>query len=379
MNGSIQHRPDRPRPWKARYRGFTGREHSMSFRRKVDAERWLRDEIGKLDRGVWVDPHGGTVRLAEWSEDWLRGLHVKPKTHAGYRELLDNLVLPTFGNAEVRRITPDKIRHWIADMAESGLSASRMRQATGVLRANLQQAVLDGRLGRNAADGAKVPKTVEREPRFLTADQLRALVQAVENRQHGAGLLVEVAGWSGLRWGEVVALRRRSVNVLARKLSISEAATEVNGKLIFGTTKTHETRTIILPREVAEKVGSRMASLQGDDLIFTAPKGGPLRRSNWSWRVWKPTLQDLEGLVPDDLWIHDLRDTAASLMVASGASILAVSRQLGHVNATVTLERYAHLYDDDLEALAVRLDDRYAEDAAAHTRPKSGPSVIGLS
>ena len=114
-------------------------------------------------------------------------------------------------------------------MAESGLSASRMRQATGVLRANLQQAVLDGRLGRNAADGAKVPKTVEREPRFLTADQLRALVQAVENRQHGAGLLVEVAGWSGLRWGEVVALRRRSVNVLARKLSISASFSSASG------------------------------------------------------------------------------------------------------------------------------------------------------
>ena len=82
--GYIQRREDRPKPWLARYRGPDGKYHGKSFRRKVDAERWLREEEGKSDRDDWVDPAAGKVRFAGWSETWLRGLHsVKPKTLAG--------------------------------------------------------------------------------------------------------------------------------------------------------------------------------------------------------------------------------------------------------------------------------------------------------
>ena len=74
--------------------------------------------------------------------------------------------------------------------------------------------------------------------------------------------------------------------------------------------------------------------------------------------------------------MHDLRHTAASLMISSGASIKAVQRQLGHASAAMTLDLYGHLYDDDLEALADALDQRYARRRAAHTRPKSGGEVF---
>ena len=154
--GSIQKRPDRPKPWRARYRGPDGREHSRSFARRVDADRWLRLELASADRGLWVDPTAGDVVFGDWAEAWFTGLTVKPKTAAGYRSLLESRVLPTFGTVPLRRISPAMVRAWVAEMADEGLSASRQRQARQVLRAALDQAVTDGLIGRNPTDKVKV-------------------------------------------------------------------------------------------------------------------------------------------------------------------------------------------------------------------------------
>ena len=118
--GWIRKRPDRPAPWRAGYRGPDGREHSRSFGRKVDAERWLRDELQKQDRGLWVDPSAGSVGFEAYAEGWFRALTLKPKTTAGYRSLLDSRILPTLGAVELRRITPDFLRMWVANMAADG-------------------------------------------------------------------------------------------------------------------------------------------------------------------------------------------------------------------------------------------------------------------
>ena len=93
-----------------------------------------------------------------------------------------------------------------------------------------------------------------------------------------------------------------------------------------------------------------------DELVFTAPKGGPLRQSNFR-RTWRRAVEASE--VPDDLLVHDLRDTAASLAIATGGSIKAVQRMLGHASAAMTLDTYGSLFTEDLEALADRIDDRY--------------------
>jgi integrase len=365
LSGHIQHRPTyrptgsdeprrRPRPWKARYRGPDGREHSKSFRLKVEAERWLRNELGKADQGNWIDPAAGAVTFGVWVEEWLSGLNVKPKTEAGYRELLDSRILPTFGSIELRHITPTALRRWISVMSSDGLSASRIKQARGVIRAALELAVVDGRIGRNPTVGVKAPAARHREQLFLTAEQVAALAKAAEAKRPRAGLIIEALAYVGLRFGELIALRRESVDILRRRLNVTQAATEIGGKLHFGTPKTHETRSVAMPALVAERMAVHLADVEAGGLVFTAPRGGPLRGSNFRLRVWAPAAEGA-GLDPD-LTPHDLRHTAVSLMIASGASIKAVQRQLGHASATMTLDRYGHLYEDDLDAMAVALD-----------------------
>ena len=369
--GWIRKRPDRPTPWRAGYRGPDGREHSRAFGRKVDAERWLRDELQKQDRGLWVDPSAGAVRFEEYAEEWLQGLVLKSKTIAGYRSLLDSRILSTLGIVELRRINPDFLRAWVAAMAADGLSASRMGQAKRVVSAVLAQAVNDGLIGRNPAETVKVPKTRERDQRYLTAEQVTELADAVEQRMRGGAQLVKLLAYGGLRWGETVALRSNNVDVLRRQVHVRESATLVNGKLVWGSPKSHRSRTIVIPAFLIDEMAP---TLSGDRLVFTSSTGQALRSPNFLRRVWKPAVADL-GL--GDLVPHDLRHTAASLAISAGASVKAVQRMLGHSSAQITLDRYTHLFEDDLEGLAESMDARYG---AAQVRPKRTlERVSGLS
>ena len=247
-------------------------------------------------------------------------------------------------------------------MAAEGLSASRMAQAKRVVSAVLSQALSDGLIGRNPAATVKVPKTQERQPRFLSAEQVTELAGACERRMAGSGVLVKLLSYAGLRWGEAVALRAENVDAMRRLVHVRESATLVNGELVWGTPKSHRARTVVIPRFLADELAPL---LDREGLVFTSPVGAALRSPNFHRRTWQPAVAecDLGDLVP-----HDLRHTAASLAISAGASVKTVQRMLGHGSAQITLDRYSHLFDDDLETLADRTDARYG---AAQVRPKA--------
>jgi integrase len=327
---------------------------------------------------MWVDPTAGNVVFADWVGNWSKGLAVKPKTAAGYQSLLESRVLPTFGPVPLRRITPAMVRAWVAEMAEEGLSASRQRQARQVLHAALDQAVSDGYIGRNPTDHVKVAATRPREHRYLTATEVVAVAAACEGRQDGSGMLVRTLSYAGIRWGEAVALRAQAVDPLRRRIEVRESATEVAGKLVWGSPKNHKSRVVILPTFIADGLGEHMDGLKPEDLVFQSPLGQPLRSGNFGRRVWQPAVAACEL---DGLRVHDLRHTAASLMISAGAQVKAVQRALGHASAAITLDVYAGLFDDDLEALADAVDERYgAVDAAgvAQVWPKPIAPVVEL-
>ena len=123
---------------------------------------------------------------------------------------------------------------------------------------------------------------------------------------------------------------------------------------MFGTPKTHEERTVVVPDFVVERLS--LGGKSDDELVFTAPRGGVLRSSNFRNKIWSPAVE-ASGLAP--LIIHDLRDTAASLAISAGASIKAVQRMLGHASAAMTLDVYGGLFTEDLEELADRLQQKY--------------------
>ncbi len=352
--------------YRARYEGPDGRWHSRTFDRKVDAQRWLADQLSRLNHGMWIDPTAGLVTFDEYASAWLAAkTRIKPKTREGYLSLLRSRILPTFGRVRLAAIDRVLVGSWVRAMTNEGLSSSRIRQARQCLSAILEQAIDDGLIGRNPARRTELPRLEEPEHRFLTAEQVARLSEAMPNHQYAT--MVHVLAYGGLRWGEMAALRRGRVDVLRRRLRIAESVAEISGRLEFGATKTHQTRTVHLPPLVAEMVGHHLEAVDDnpDVLVFTAPKGGPLRYGNTRKTVWDPARSaagdDLADVTP-----HDLRHTCASLMRAAGADVKAIQQQLGHRNATVTLNTYTHLFEGDLTAVMDRLDTH----VASKTRPE---------
>ena len=362
--------------YRARYRDPSGQERKRSFNRKTDAQRFLVSiEDAKL-RGAYVDPAKGKVGFAEWTERWYATTaDLKPGTRRTYRMLLDNQVLPHFGTATLAGIDTLAVREWVAGLVEGGLSPSRIRNAHQVLAQVLAAAVEGGRLARNPAAGVRLPKRVEREMLFLDASQVEQLADAIGPHYR---VLVYFLAYTGLRFGEVVALKTKRLDLLRGRCEVVESATEVGSALVWGPTKTNERRIVRLPRFLVELLGEHLAGQphSPDDLVFTAPLGGPLRERKFLHGQLKPAAQ--RAGLPVTLRAHDLRHTAASLLIREGASVKAVQRSLGHKSAVMTLDRYGHLWPDELEDLAERLDRARAAALAPSARPISGPEVVQL-
>jgi integrase len=337
--------------WLARFRDPSGVQRKRSFARRSDAERYLAGVEADKMRGSFVDPARSKMTVGEWSKPWMAGRsHLKPKTLASYQSLLRTRVLPTWGDTKLVRVSHAEVVAWVAAMRCEGLSASRTRQAYHLLKSMLDDAVKDNRLARNTAAGVDLPRLPTPARRYLTHGQVAALAGEVGPYR----LLVLTFAYSGLRWGEAAALRVANVDLMRGRLTVAEAVADINGAMVFGTPKNHQERSVPVPRFLRDDLATHLAGKTQDDLVFTAPRGGVLRVQNFRRRYFDPAAVrvGLDGLVP-----HELRHTAASLAISAGANVKAVQAMLGHASATLTLDRYGHLFGDELDAVADRLDE----------------------
>lgn len=345
---SITRRPNGQ--WRPRYRDPAGREHARHFDRKVDATRWLDSVTAAIETGTYVDPKASACALGEYAETWLsRQVQLKPSTRSRYTAIVRKHILPEFGPIPLAKIERSAVAAWVMKLVEAGLAGPTVRHAHRILHMILNTAVDDGRLVRNPAARVKLPRDRRREKRFLTHAEVASLADAAGPDR----LVILVLAYCGLRFGELAALRVRNVDPLRRRLHIEESVTEVDGVMVFGTPKSHQCRSVPVSRSLAEALAEACAGKAPADLVFTAPRGGVLMLRNWRRRVFDPALQ-AAGL--GELTPHELRHTAASLAVAAGANVKAVQRMLGHASAAMTLDVYSGLFDDDLDAVADRLD-----------------------
>jgi integrase len=155
-------------------------------------------------------------------------------------------------------------------------------------------------------------------------------------------------------------LKARRVDLKRRRLDIAEAVTEPDGEIIWGTPKNHERRSVPFPTFLSNALKQRMEGRNPDDLIFPSPKGDVLRNGNFRRRRFDAAVDQLRADYPElpKITPHSLRHTAASLAISAGATVLAVQRMLGHASASMTLDVYNDLFDDDLDAVANALDAR---------------------
>jgi len=215
---------------------------------------------------------------------------------------------------------------------------------------------------------------------FLTYDEVLRLADAISEPTPtkyrppatfpAYGLLVCFTALTGLRAGEVAALRVGRVDPARGRVEVAESVTERSGELFVGPTKTYERRSVPIPGLIAEELAAHLKTRPDDPetFVFTGPEGGPFRHGNFYRRHYKKAVVQA-GLDPRTRF-HDLRHTAAALMVAEGAHLLAVKERLGHSSIQVTADRYGHLFPSLEEALTARLDGSLRAAVERHRNAK---------
>jgi integrase len=356
--------------WRARFRRPDGREESRTFTTETAARDWLDGQRNARRRGEWIDASAARIMVSEWWEEWRAGhSHLKPSTMAAYDSLWKTRIAPTWARVRLNGITNAAVARWVAKMRADGISASRTRQAYHLFGSMLDAAVRDRRIATNPAKGVKLPRLPQTERQYLTHEQLHTLAANCGPHE----LVVLVLGYTGLRWGEATALKVKRLDLMRGRIQIAEAVTEVNGELVHGTPKTHAARTVVVPGFLRDRLAEHVAGRDADDLVFAASNGAVLRVRNFRRGWFDRAARDagVEGLVP-----HELRHTAASLAIASGASVKAVQAMLGHASATQTLDRYSHLWGDELDTVAERIDAAARAAFADRSRPERGLEVV---
>lgn len=343
--------------YRVRYRTPDHRQtDKRGFKTKKEAEAFaVTVEVSKL-QGEYVAPSAGRVTVRELGTKRLahRKSTLKPSTWRAEESAWRVHVEPKWGARAVADILPSEVMAWIT-VLDATLSATSVARAHGVLAGILESAVADRRVVRNVAAKAPLPRKTKRSRNYLTIDQVEALARRAGGER---ATLVYVLAYTGLRWGEASGLRVRDVNALKRRLRVEENAVMVGGSIEVGTPKTHERRAVPYPEFLEVPIARLCEGKPREGLLFGGGKTHmrpSSSRDGW-FTVAVRGCQSVDASFPT-VTPHDLRHTAASLAVQSGAHVKAIQKMLGHASAAMTLDTYADLFDDDLDAVSVSLHD----------------------
>ncbi|MDT0331031.1 tyrosine-type recombinase/integrase [Nocardiopsis lambiniae] len=350
-----------PARWMVRYYDPAGRLKSGgTFQRKPDAERRKSELEGELNAGSFRDPSEGRATVGELAERWLKAQHhLKRSTRRDYREYLDNYVLPEWGDVAVNKVRFEAVSDWVNRLVhEPGkrggtLSASYVRKVFYTLSHVLGWAVKSRRILVSPAREVPLPKIAPSRHVYLDPVQVERLASCSGEYR----VLILLLAYTGLRWGEVSAIRVGRVDLARHRIHIEETYGRESGTLYLDTPKNHEQRAVPIPGFLLEELRSLCEGRDADELAFTAPQGGPLHYDNFRRRVFNPAVKDA-GLAELEVTAHKLRHTAASLAIASGADVKVVQMMLGHKTATMTLDTYGHLFPDRLDEVARKMGER---------------------
>lgn len=348
----VKHRSGKE-SWQARWRDPSGKDRSKNFDRKVDASQYLVGlESDKL-RGRYSDPRLGRTRLAGWIREWqATRTNLSPQTRLRDEASIRNHVLPTLGTVPIGQLGPAHIARWVADLDANGSGPATTRKAYQLLAAALSDAVDNGLIPLSPCRNVKLPKLTSPEMRILEPAEIKALAGAVDERYRA---MILAAAYTGLRFGELAALRIERFDALRRTIRVEESLAEIRGQFMVKSPKSDASRrTVSVPSFVVEELAKHLAErADGSGLLFTAPSGGPIRRTNFRRRIWLPAVQASVG---EPCTFHDLRHTHAALLIAVGEHPKVIQGRLGHASIKTTLDTYGHLFEGLDEAAADRLD-----------------------
>ncbi|CAN5449871.1 site-specific integrase [soil metagenome] len=345
------------RRYRVRYRKpDNSQTDKRGFKTKKEAELFLAEvELGKAS-GTYIDPTQARITVGSFGDAWmLSRAGLKPSSIAVMESSWRLHVRPRWGSVQLGRVRRSDVEAWIIDLLRPAvgrpLSPSSIHRCHGLLSGILEAAVRDRRLPSNPAKGISLPTRELREHRYLSHEKVFELAAAAGTHR----TLVMTLAYTGLRWGEATGLRVKDVDFTKNRFWVRQNAVFVKGFVVVGTPKTHQQRMVPFPSFLREGIDAAVLGKGEDELVFPGRFGEHLITPTKQDGSWYERALRIAELPP--MTIHDLRHTAASLAVSAGANVKAIQKMLGHKSAAMTLDVYADLFDNDLSAVAQRLDD----------------------
>jgi len=362
--------------WQARFTYPDGVRRSKTFETKSRADAWLSGQRTDVERGVWKpqDFEGSeSVSFEAFTERWLKnrkvkGRALKPRTLAGYRDLLTRFIYPDFANKALHTIERDDVERWYDRTAVD--TPTYRAKAYSLLRTILHNAVEDGHLALNPARIRGAGQTERLHiVRPATGEELDKLTASMPPRYR---LLIQLAAWCALRYGELTELRRNDIDTVEGVIRVRRAVSLVNGEFIVDTPKSAAgVRNVAIPPHLLPLVREHLLAhtAPGEDGLLFPSRNDPkehLRQSSLT-RVYYPAR---EKAARPDLRFHDLRHTGAVYAAQAGATPAELMGRLGHSTVGAAM-RYQHAAQGRDAVIAARLSDRYE---AEHPKPEKGSS-----
>jgi integrase len=330
------------------YRDPDGKKRSAgTFSSRREALRAANREEQKVLAGSWHDASLGAITFQDYVErEWLPSKHLEITTRAAYISYLNTHFYPAFGKRQLNKISPSVIQDWVTKASHQGLSPRSIKKYHVLLSSIFRRAVRDRILVYNPCDHTELPKVISRKTRTLTPEEFDQLISAVPEQYR---LMVETFIETGMRWGELIALRPRHVDFLRRSLTVEETIVETSKAhsptgerfIVKPYPKDNEPRTFGIRQAWLDAIAQHIETKQlgRDDLLFATKAGTPISRNSFRTHVWLPAVK--ASGVDFNLRIHDLRHAHASWLLAGGSDLKSVMDRMGHAQIQTT-QKYLH-------------------------------------
>ena len=371
--GSVYYEESRDR-WVAAVSIGPGKRKKFYFKTKQEALKKKNEALRELEQGTLAV--GPQRKLKDYLEDWIENVHkdkLRISTYVKYKKLIKYIVAD-LGDVWLQKLTPEQVRRFYTKMGTKkdkggrGLSSKTIHEIHGVLHLALGNAVRWNYVGRNVCDLVKPPRIVSREATPLTLEQAKVLLNKV--REHRLEVLLTMAVVTGMRRGELLALRWANIDFERQTLLVLHTVDYIPH---YGYVETEPKtkagkRLISLPSFLLDMLQQHRVKLlkqqlkQGDDwenrdLVFPDLRGGYFN-SNYLLRIFKKLLIEV-GL--PHMHFHDLRHSAATILLSMGVNMKVIQELLGHSDVAITLGLYSHLLSSMQKDAMSKWDDVFGQ------------------
>lgn len=346
--GSISKRKDGR--WVARITLPGGQRKAYYGNTRQDASKLLTAAMRDKDRGVPVVTENQSV--AKFVETWLKTVEptIRPRTYVRYEQYVRLHVVPGLGSLKLTRLIPQHLQTLYAQKLGEALSPTTVAHLHAVLHKALSQAEKWGLVARNVAALVDPPRITRTEMKTFSPEQARQFLSAL--REDRLEALYALAITTGMREGEILGLHWKDVDLDGTSLQVTGTMQRTKFGLVFSEPKTTKSRRQVtlaraavdaLRRHRTRQLEERLAAgsaWEDNDLVFPNEVGRPIESQNLLRRSFYPLLKKI-GL--PHIRFHDLRHTAATLMLGRGVHPKVVAEMLGHSQIAVTLDLYSHV------------------------------------